>query len=294
MLDLRDVSFMDSSGLRLILAWREEAAARTRARRSGMIPGREVVERVFDTTAHARSADVHRADARALRRAAAGLGTVPLAMRRTKIVATIGPASRDPEVLVQMIDAGMDVARLNFSHGSAEEHAETAQRVRDAANRAGPLRRHPAGPARARSCASASSSTGSPSSSPATRSRSSAASNDAEGDAAAHVHHLGRARRHGRAGRDHLPRRRRRAAARSPPPARATARSTRWSRSAAPSPRRQGLNIPGETAALPSVPEEDIAHLATGEKIGVDLVALSFVRRAEDVESRAHSTPGCR
>jgi pyruvate kinase len=58
-------------------------------------------------------------------------------MRRTKIVATIGPASRDPEILVQMIDAGMDVARLNFSHGSADEHAEVAQRVRDAANRAG-------------------------------------------------------------------------------------------------------------------------------------------------------------
>src|SRR5215213_2006481 len=58
-------------------------------------------------------------------------------MRRTKIVATIGPASRDPEVLVRMVEAGMDVARLNFSHGSAEEHAETAQLVRDAANRAG-------------------------------------------------------------------------------------------------------------------------------------------------------------
>src|SRR4051794_34656791 len=58
-------------------------------------------------------------------------------MRRTKIVATIGPASRDPEVLVRMMEAGMDVARLNFSHGSAEEHAETADRVRAAAGRAG-------------------------------------------------------------------------------------------------------------------------------------------------------------
>src|SRR5215475_10451376 len=58
-------------------------------------------------------------------------------MRRTKIVATIGPASRDPEVLVRMVDAGMDVARLNFSHGSAEEHAETARLVREAAGRAG-------------------------------------------------------------------------------------------------------------------------------------------------------------
>src|SRR4051794_14216917 len=57
--------------------------------------------------------------------------------RRTKIVATIGPASRDPEVLVRMVEAGMDVARLNFSHGTAELHAETAQRVREAAGRAG-------------------------------------------------------------------------------------------------------------------------------------------------------------
>ena len=57
--------------------------------------------------------------------------------RRTKIVATIGPASSEPEVLVRMVDAGMDVARLNFSHGTAEQHAEMAQRVRDAAGRAG-------------------------------------------------------------------------------------------------------------------------------------------------------------
>src|ERR671928_1740539 len=57
--------------------------------------------------------------------------------RRTKIVATIGPASRDREVLVRMVEAGMDVARLNFSHGSHEQHAETAQWVREAAGRAG-------------------------------------------------------------------------------------------------------------------------------------------------------------
>src|SRR5476649_201505 len=58
-------------------------------------------------------------------------------MRRTKIVATIGPASREPEVLARMVQAGMDVARLNYSHGSLDEHAETAQRVRDASSRAG-------------------------------------------------------------------------------------------------------------------------------------------------------------
>src|SRR5437660_9502050 len=58
-------------------------------------------------------------------------------MRRTKIVATIGPASREPETLVRMVEAGMDVARVNYSHGTLEEHAETVRRVRDAAGRAG-------------------------------------------------------------------------------------------------------------------------------------------------------------
>src|SRR5213593_1466363 len=58
-------------------------------------------------------------------------------MRRTKIVATIGPASRDRETLVRMVEAGMDVARLNFSHGSHEQHAETAEWVREAAGRVG-------------------------------------------------------------------------------------------------------------------------------------------------------------
>ena len=57
--------------------------------------------------------------------------------RRTKIVATIGPASRDPEVLARLVEAGMDVARLNFSHGNHEEHAETARLVREAAGRVG-------------------------------------------------------------------------------------------------------------------------------------------------------------
>jgi pyruvate kinase len=53
---------------------------------------------------------------------------------------------------------------------------------------------------------------------------------------------------------------------------------------------RQGLNIPGEAASLPSVPAEDLEHVRTGEKIGVDLVALSFVRRAEDITSLREHT----
>lgn len=54
-------------------------------------------------------------------------------MRRTKIVATIGPASESPEMLVKMIAAGVNVVRLNFSHGTPEEHKQRAENVRAAA-----------------------------------------------------------------------------------------------------------------------------------------------------------------
>ena len=52
-------------------------------------------------------------------------------MRRTKIVCTIGPASDDKETLRQMILAGMNVARLNFSHGSHEEHKARVNRLKE-------------------------------------------------------------------------------------------------------------------------------------------------------------------
>ncbi|MCS6787096.1 MAG: pyruvate kinase [Thiobacillaceae bacterium] len=58
-------------------------------------------------------------------------------LRRTKIVATLGPASRDPKVLDRMIEAGVDVVRLNFSHGSAEEHIQAAELVRSLARTRG-------------------------------------------------------------------------------------------------------------------------------------------------------------
>ncbi len=204
-------------------------------------------------------------------------------MRRTKIVATIGPASRDPEVLVRMIEAGMDVARLNFSHGSAEEHGETAQRVRDAANRAGrpvAILQDLPGPklriGRLRD--------GVAELKPGDDVTFVCGEHDEEGDArrmyitwagladtvdADEVMYLadGAVRLkivRTRAGEGEID------------------AVVEVGGSVA---SRQGLNIPGETAALPSVPEEDFRHLETGEKIGVDLVALSFVRRKEDIES---------
>jgi pyruvate kinase len=58
-------------------------------------------------------------------------------MRRTRIVCTLGPSSSRPGVIRKMIAAGMDVARLNFSHGEPETHRESARLVRDAAAAAG-------------------------------------------------------------------------------------------------------------------------------------------------------------
>src|ERR671936_1718629 len=57
--------------------------------------------------------------------------------RRTKIVATIGPACSSPELLDALVEAGMDAARLNLSHGTHEDHSTRAALVREAEERAG-------------------------------------------------------------------------------------------------------------------------------------------------------------
>lgn len=58
-------------------------------------------------------------------------------LRRTKIVATLGPASDDEKTLCKMIEAGLDVARLNFSHGEADDHRRRAAELRAAAESCG-------------------------------------------------------------------------------------------------------------------------------------------------------------
>jgi pyruvate kinase len=202
-------------------------------------------------------------------------------MRRTKIVATIGPASRDPEVLVRMVEAGMDVARLNFSHGSAEEHAETARLVREAAGRAGRqvaiLQDLPGPKLRIGPLVD-----GIAELKPGDNLTFVCGANGFEGDArrmaitwagladtveTGEIVYLAD-------GAVRL-----RVLTTRPGDGEIDAEVEVGGAVAS----RQGLNIPGETAALPSVPEEDLRHVQTGEQIGVDLVALSFVRRAEDV-----------
>jgi pyruvate kinase len=205
--------------------------------------------------------------------------------RRTKIVATIGPASCDPETLKRMVEAGMDVARLNFSHGSREIHAENAERIRRAAGEAGrqvailqdlpgpkirigrlkdDIAELKPGEQLVLVCGS-----------------------DAIGDeqrisvswpglASAvdpdDVIYLAdgairlRVLRNGDSEVE-------------------TAVEIGGTLAS-----RQGLNLPGSTRGLPAVPEEDLEMLRFGESIGVDLVALSFVRTAEDVTSvRKHT-----
>ena len=56
-------------------------------------------------------------------------------MRRAKIVATIGPSSSDPDTILQLVENGVDVARLNFSHGQHEEHAAVLDRIRAASRK---------------------------------------------------------------------------------------------------------------------------------------------------------------
>ena len=56
-------------------------------------------------------------------------------MRKTKMICTIGPASESPEILQQIIEAGMNVSRHNFSHGDHEEHAARINLVKELAKK---------------------------------------------------------------------------------------------------------------------------------------------------------------
>ena len=195
-------------------------------------------------------------------------------MRRAKIVCTLGPATSTPEAIRALVDAGMDVARLNLSHGSYADHEEIyrigAARVRrDRARRRDP--RRPAGPE----------------------------------DPARHVR-----RRPGAADT-------RRSSSRSPPttcPAPTRRCSTtyaglpgdvgpgdriliddgkvalsRSSRSTGPRvvtrvveggmvSDHKGINLPGVAVSVPAMSEKDVEDLRWGLRLGVDMIALSFVR----------------
>src|SRR5829696_8447571 len=173
-------------------------------------------------------------------------------MRSTKIVATIGPASKDPDVLEKMIAAGMDVARLNFAHGDSEQHAELAAAIREGAERAGrdvailgdlPGPKLRIGPV---------------SDGVAELARDSQVvliQDAVEGTAA-------RLRVGAVNGGD-------------------VVTKVEVGGSVA---SRQGLNLPNVTVSLPAVSAQDIDLIDAGLDLGVDFFALSFVRRREDLD----------
>ena len=200
-------------------------------------------------------------------------------MRHTKIIATIGPASRSDEIIEQLISAGVDVCRLNFSHGTHEAHAETFRRIRAAAARATKVVSHPSGSERAE-----------------------------DPDRAAE----------GRA--PDRPEGRRRRFASSPATARATTEHIYTTygelvRKARPGGQlllddgkiqleiekadgrrdcgacveggvldeHKGINAPGVQLSAEALTPKDIDDLKFGAKLGVDMVALSFVRSADDM-----------
>jgi pyruvate kinase len=208
-------------------------------------------------------------------------------MRRTKIVATIGPACRDPDTLARMVDSGMDVARLNFSHANREIHAENADRVREAASRAGRqvaiLQDLPGPKIRIGRLANDIAEL-KPGDELILACGSDEVGNEHRisvswGDLTAAVE------------RDdviYLADGAIRLRVQNSDADTGELRTVVEIGGSVAS--RQGLNIPGSTRGLPAVPEEDLDMLAFGETIGVDVVALSFVRTAEDVTSvRRHT-----
>jgi pyruvate kinase len=199
-------------------------------------------------------------------------------MRSTKIVATIGPASRTPEVLERMIDAGMDVARLNFAHETPEHHAETVQLVRAAAEKVGkqvavlqdvPGPKLRIGPVEGGVTELF------------TGTRVVLTPDRIEGTAErlpvawpglAEIMHTGDIAYLA----DGAIRLRVDEVTDGEVVTEVEVGGTLAS--------RQGLNLPNVTMSLPAVSEEDLRLIDAGVDMGIDLVALSFVRRREDLE----------
>ena len=199
-------------------------------------------------------------------------------MPSTKIVATIGPASRERETLEAMIAAGLDVARLNFAHGEPDEHAETADVIRAAAEAVGRrvaiLMDIPGPKLRIGPVSGGMTELG-------TGSRITLTSEDVEGDAQrlpvawpglteilseGDVAYLADGAIRLRVGQ----------VRESEVVADVEVGGMLAS--------RQGINLPDVTASLPAVSETDLRLIDAGIDMGADLVALSFVRRPEDLE----------
>ncbi|HWE10150.1 MAG TPA: pyruvate kinase [Solirubrobacteraceae bacterium] len=208
-------------------------------------------------------------------------------MRRTKIVATIGPASREPQTLERMVEAGLDVARLNFSHGDRDLHAENAARVRAASAAVGRpvaiLQDLPGPKLRIGALKDDIAEL-----KPGERLVLTGGSTEPGDGERMSVSWAGLAEAvdpHDVIYLSDGAIRLRVQAVRTADCEVETLVEVGGSVAS-----RQGLNIPGSTRGLAAVPEEDLDMLRFGESIGVDVVALSFVRTADDIETvRRHT-----
>ena len=197
-------------------------------------------------------------------------------VRRTRIVCTIGPSSAAPHVLRTMISAGMDVARMNFSHGDHETHRQVATNVREAAEAAGrpvALLGDLQGP----------------------KIRTGALENafqrlvrgrtifliaeprQAENEIEVSHRELVEALKRGDRvllddGRIEL-------IVKSVANGRAECSVVRGGLLG----ERKGVSVPGRTLPLPALTEKDLEDLKLAVELGVDYLALSFVRKAEDI-----------
>jgi len=209
--------------------------------------------------------------------------------RRTRIVCTIGPSSSAPAVLRTMISAGMDVARLNFSHGDHETHRQAATNVREAAEAAGrpvALLGDLQGPKiRTGALESALQRL--------VRGRTVfliAETRQAENEIEVSHRELVEALRRGDRvllddGRIEL-------LVKSVSGGRAECSVVRGGLLG----ERKGVSVPGRALPLPALTEKDLEDLKLAVELGVDYLALSFVRKADDILAcRQHlSEHGCK
>jgi len=197
--------------------------------------------------------------------------------RRTSIIATLGPATSSSDILRTLIETGVEVVRLNFSHGTPESHAGTYKLVRDTERalgrsvavlqdlagpkvRIGPL---PHGSVELKEGALVTISTDS----------------HAGSDHAIPVTYSGLAGDVRKGDRILLDDGSLELAVEATGRAGVRARVVRGGVLL----EHKGLNVPGVTLRVPALTEKDLADLALGIKLGVDYVAVSFVQRPQDV-----------
>jgi pyruvate kinase len=204
--------------------------------------------------------------------------------KRTKIVATIGPASREPDTLRALVDAGLNVARLNFSHGTHAEHAATIATIRAIASETGipiaVLQDLPGPKVRTGPFAPGVASVRLENGAPFALAMHGEGSPDAVGSiAGVSANYLGLARDVEVGKRIYLAD----GAIALRIVGKTADRIDTIVEVGGELRAQQGINYPDGTLAIDAVTERDFEHLAFGLEAGVDWVAISFVKSAEDV-----------